>query len=188
MGKLVSGLFIALDGVAESPGEWQFAFDDEMGASMMEQLAGVDAILLGRVTYQEWADYWPTEKPPEEDDLFASFINNTPKYVVSTTLDKVVWGKYDNVTLIKANVMDEISRLKQQLGNKLVIAGSPTLVESLLHEGLLDELILLVHPVVAGKGKRLFKDGRALKRLKLVDGKTTSSGVAILTYQPHREQ
>lgn len=184
MRKVVSGLFIALDGVAESPGEWQFEFDAEMGQSMGEQIARVDAILLGRVTYQEWAEYWPAAT---RDEDFAGFINTTPKYVVSTTLDAVPWGTYNNATLIKANLADEIARLKQQPGKDILVTGSPTLVESLLHADLLDELILLVHPVVAGKGKRLFKDGRALKRLKLVDARTTSSGVAILTYQPFAE-
>ncbi len=183
MRKIVSGLFIALDGVAESPHEWQFEFDAEMGQSMDEQIARVDAILLGRVTYQEWANYWPNEP----DDEFASFINNTPKVVVSTTLDQVAWGTYDNITLLKGNVADEIATMKQQPGKDILVTGSPTLVQSLLHADLLDELILLVHPVVAGKGKRLFGEGQPLKRLQLVNATTTSSGVAILTYQPRRD-
>lgn len=179
MRKVVSGLFIALDGVAEAPNLWQFEFDPEMEASMGEQLAGGDCVLLGRVTYQEWVNFWPTSTI----EPFATFINTTPKYVVSTTLDKVAWGQYDNITLIKGNLADEINTLKQQPGKNILVSGSPTLVESLLHDGLLDELILLVHPVVAGQGKRLFKDGRPLQRLTLVDAKTTSSGVAILTYR-----
>ena len=185
MRNVVSGLFVALDGVAESPDQWQFEFDAEMGASMEEQIARADAILLGRVTYQEWAEYWPTATT---DESFASFINTTPKYVVSTTLDEVAWGEFDNVTLIKGNLADELARLKQQSGKDILVAGSPSLVESLLQADLLDELILLVHPVVAGQGKRLFKDGRALKRLHLVDASRTSSGVAILTYRPIRDQ
>ena len=184
MRQVVSGLFVALDGVAESPDQWQFEFDAEMAASLGEQIARADTILLGRVTYQEWAEYWPTAT----DEPFASFINTTPKYVVSTTLDQVAWGDFNNVTLIKANLADELARLKQQPGQDILVTGSPTLVESLLHADLLDELILLVHPVVAGQGKRLFKDGRALKRLNLVDATRTSSGVAILTYRPLRDQ
>ena len=184
MRKVVSGLFLTLDGVAESPDQWQFEFDAEMGASMGEQIAGADTILLGRVTYQEWADYWPTST----DEPFASFINNTPKYVVSTTLDKVKWGNFDNTRLIKGNLADNVTRLKQQAGKNVLVTGSPTLVESLLYDDLLDELILMVHPVVAGKEKRLFSHGRALKRMKLVEAKTTSSGVVILTYQPSRDQ
>lgn len=184
MYSVVSGLFIALDGVAEAPNLWQFEFDEEMGASMNEQLAGGDSVLLGRATYQEWADYWPTSTI----EPFASFINTTPKYVVSTTLDKVAWGNLDTITLLKGNLADEINKLKLQPGKNILVSGSPTLVESLLQEDLLDELILLVHPVVAGHGKRLFKDGRPLKRLQLVNATTTSSGVAMLTYHPVKNQ
>ena len=179
MRKVVAGLFIALDGVVESPGEWQFDnFDAEMGASMAEHIAAEDTILLGRVTYQEWAPYWPTST----DEPYASHINNTPKYVVSTTLDQTNW---QNSTLLKGNLEEEITNLKQQPGKNIGVAGSPTLVESLLQADLLDELTLMVHPVVVGHGKRLFKDGRALKRLRLVRSKTTSTGVALLTYQPY---
>lgn len=148
-----------------------------MMADMTSQMAAQDTILLGQVTYQEWASYWPTST----DEPFASYVNNTPKYVVSTSLEEVEW---QNSTLIKGDVAEEIARLKQQPGKNIGVAGSPTLVESLLQDDLLDELKLMVHPVVAGSGKCLFKDGRALKRLKLVDSKTTSTGVLILTYQP----
>jgi dihydrofolate reductase len=134
-------------------------------------------VFLGRVTYQEWAEYWPTAP----DEPFASFINNVPKYVVSTTLDKVEWK---NSTLIKGNLAEEVATLKQQPGKDISVAGSPTLVRSLLQDDLLDELTLMVHPVVAGRGKRLFADGGDLKRLKLADSKMTRTGVAILTYQP----
>jgi dihydrofolate reductase len=130
------------------------------------------------VTYQEWASYWPTST----DEPYASHINNTPKHVVSTTLDKVEWK---NSTLVTGDIAEEIARLKQQPGKNIGVAGSPTLVESLLQNDLLDELTLMIHPVV-GSGKRLFKDGRALKRLKLVASKTTSTGVSIVTYQPDK--
>ena len=179
MRKVVSGLFISLDGVVEAPNEWQFDnFDAEMAASLGEYITTVDTVLLGRVTYQEWASYWPTAT----DEPFASHINNTPKYVVSTTLDKVEWK---NSTLIRgASLTSEIARLKQQPGKDIGVEGSPTLVRSLLQNGLLDELTLMIHPVVVGHGKRLFNDGKELKRLKLVSSKITSTGVAILTYQP----
>jgi dihydrofolate reductase len=181
MRKVISGLFITLDGVTQSPDKWQFDnFDDGMMAAMNSHIAAEDTVLLGRVTYQEWAPYWPTST----DEPYASHINNTPKYVVSTTLDKVAWGTHDNVTLVKGNVAEALARLKQQPGKNIGVAGSPTLVESLLQSGLLDELILMIHPVIAGSGKRLFKDGRTLKRLKLLDSKTTSTGVSLLTYQP----
>src|SRR3712207_4240675 len=130
MRNVVAGLFIALDGVTESPDQWQFDhFDEDMMASMGEHIAAEDTILLGRVTYQEWAPYWPTST----DEPYASHINTTPKYVVSTTLDKVEWGTWDNVRLIKGNLAEEIARLKQQPGKNIGVSGSPTVVESLLH-------------------------------------------------------
>jgi dihydrofolate reductase len=181
MRKVVSGLFISLDGVTESPDQWQFDhFDEGMMQALGEFLDAEDAILLGRVTYQEWEPYWPTSA----DEPFASFINQIPKYVVSTTLDSVQWGQFEKPTLIKGNLAQEIGKLKQQPGKNIGIAGSPTLVESLLQAGLLDEVTLMIHPVVAGRGKRLFKDGRSLKRMRLVDSKTTPTGVILATYHP----
>jgi dihydrofolate reductase len=178
MRKLVCGLFLSLDGVAESPDKWQFDFDEQMGEALQSQLDEQDTVLLGRVTYEEWASYWPTST----DEPFASFINSAPKYVVSTTLDGNL--EWQNSTLIKENVAEEIRKLKQHPGGAIGTAGSPSLVRFLLQNDLVDELILMVHPVIAGKGKRLFEDNDALKRLTLVDNKTTSSGVAILSYQP----
>lgn len=178
MRKVVSGLFISLDGVTEAPNEWQFDnFDAEMGAAMGAHIAAEDTILLGRVTYQEWAPYWPTST----DEPYASHINNTPKYVVSTTLDRVDW---QNSTLVKGDLAGEIARLKAQPGRNIGVAGSPTLVRSLLQQDLLDELTLMIHPVVVGHGKRLFNGEGDLKRLKLVNEQTTSTGVSLLTYQP----
>jgi len=184
MRKVISGLFITLDGVTESPEKWQFDhFDEEMMATMGAHIAAEDTILLGRVTYQDWAGYWPTSS----DEPYASHINHTPKYVVSTTLDKVEWGQWGNVTLIKGNLAQEIAKLKRQPGKNIGVPGSSTLVRSLLQHDLLDELTLMVHPVVVGSGKRLFQDGSDLKRLKLVDSKTTRTGVSILTYQPGKK-
>ncbi len=180
MEKVVAGLFMTLDGVVESPGSWQEHFDEEMGEAMMEQLTSQDAVLLGRVTYQEWAPYWPTAT----DEPFASFINSTPKYVFSSTLDSV--DEWKNSTLIKGGLAQAIAQLKQLPGKNIGTAGSPSLVSSLLSQGLLDELILLVHPVVVGHGKRLFQDGDSLKRLHLLSSKTTRAGTVILTYQPRK--
>jgi dihydrofolate reductase len=178
MRKVVAGLYLSLDGVVESPDKWQFDnFDDEVMANMGSQLGQEDAVLLGRVTYQEWAAYWPTSR----DEPFASFINNIPKYVVSTTLERVGWS---NSTLVNGSLKEEITRLKGQSGRNIGVAGSPTLVRSLLLDDLLDELTLMIHPVVAGSGKRLFTDGGDVKRLKLVGSQITPTGVAILTYQP----
>jgi dihydrofolate reductase len=176
MRKIVSGLFIALDGVVEAPNKWQEHFDEDMGEALTAQLNSQDTVLLGRVTYEEWAPYWSTST----DEPFASYINNVPKYVVSNTLKSVEWS---NSTLLKGNLAEELASLKQQPGKDIGVAGSPTLVHSLLEQGLLDELILMVHPVIAGSGKRLFEDGESLKRLKLVSAKATRTGTVILTYQ-----
>jgi dihydrofolate reductase len=184
MRKVVSWLFISLDGVVEAPNEWQFdVFDDDMLADLTSQSDAEDAMLLGRVTYQEWAPYWPTST----DEPYASHINNIPKYVVSTTIDDVEWGKWEKPTLIKDDLAEEITKLKKQSGKNIGVGGSPTLVRSLFQEGLLDELKLMIHPVIAGKGKRLFNDSD-LQRLKLVDSKVTGTGVVIVTYQPAKSE
>jgi dihydrofolate reductase len=181
--KVIAGLFISLDGVTESPDQWQFNhFDEDMMAGMGAHLAAEDTMLMGRVTYQEWAPYWPSS----QDEPFASHINSIPKYVVSTTLDKVAWGDWNNVTLIKSGLSEEIARLKQQSGKNIGVAGSTTLVRSLLQKDLIDELTLMIHPVIVGHGKRLFTDGSDLKRLQLVNATTTRTGVVILTYHPRQ--
>ena len=181
MRKVNAGLFITLDGVTESPDKWQFDnFDDDMMAALEAHIDAEDTILLGRVTYQDWTPFWPTST----DEPYASHINNTPKYVVSTTLDTVEWGTWGNISLLKGNLAEANAKLKQQPGRNIGVSGSPTLVRSMLQADLLDELTLMIHPVVVGSGKRLFADGDGLKRLKLVDTKTTKSGVSVLTYQP----
>ena len=181
MRKVIAGLFISLDGVVESPEKWQFDhFDADMLAGMATQTGSEDTVLLGRVTYQEWAPYWPTS----DDQLYGAHINTTPKYVVSTTLKELEWGKWDKPTLINGNPANELAKLKKQPGKNIGVAGSPTLVRSLLKDDLLDELTLMIHPVVVGKGKRLFDDWGDLKRYKLAYSKATTTGVLILTYQP----
>ncbi|GCE15200.1 dihydrofolate reductase family protein [Tengunoibacter tsumagoiensis] len=177
MRKIVSGLFISLDGVVEAPNTWQEHFDEDMGEALTAQLNSQDAVLLGRVTYEEWVSYWPTST----DEPFASYINTISKYVVSSTLKSVEWN---NSTLFNENPAEALASLKQQPGKDIGVAGSPTLVHSLLEQGLLDELTLMVHPVIVGKGKRLFEDGESLKRLKLISTKATRTGTVILTYQP----
>ena len=181
MRKVVAGEFVSLDGVMESPGEWHFPyFNDEMGEAVGASMAAADAMLLGRVTYQEFASYWPGAS--SEDQPFADYMNNTPKYVVSTTLEEPL--EWNNSTLIKGNVTEEIARLKQQPGKNIGITGSATLVQYLLQEDLLDKLELLIHPVVVGSGQRLFEGGGELKGLRLLESKTFSTGVVYLTYQP----
>lgn len=181
MRKVAAWLFMSLDGVVEAPNEWQFdVMDEDMLGDIISQSDAEDAIFMGRVTYQDFAPFWPTST----DEPFASHINKTPKYVVSTTLDEVEWGNWDKPTLIKGNLPEEINKLKQQSGKNIGVSGSPTLVRSLLRDNLLDELKLMVHPVIIGHGKRLFKEEGDLKKLQLVDSKVTSRGVVILTYQP----
>ena len=180
MRKVTAGLFVSLDGVVESPEKWHFPyFNDEMGEAVEAAISASDAMLLGRVTYQEFAAYWPGVS--SEDEPFATHMNNTPKYVVSNTLDKAEWN---NSTLISGNVAEAITKLKQQPGKNIGITGSATLVQSLLQDDLLDELGLMIHPVVVGSGKRLFQEGGGPKGLKLVDSMTFSTGVVSLTYQP----
>src|SRR6202022_4786179 len=135
MRKVIAGLFITLDGVVESPDKWQEHFDEDMGQAMMEQLASQDAVLLGRVTYQEWASYWPTAT----DEPFASFINSTPKYVFSTTLESV--EAWQNSTLIKGDLAQQIARLSSTPERNSGPAGSQTLARSLLEQALLGALI-----------------------------------------------
>lgn len=183
MRNVVAGLFISLDGVTESPNRWQFDnFDEELGAAMGEMMSGTETFLLGRVTYEDWHTYWPTSK----DEPFAGFINNVPKVVVSRTLDRVDWGGFDTVSLLGGDSAAKIGELKAQSGGTITVTGSPGLVRSLLQLGLLDELQLMIHPVVAGRGKRLFDGEGELQRLKLAASKTTRTGVVIATYRPKR--
>jgi dihydrofolate reductase len=184
MRKVIASELMSLDGVMESPDKWHFPyFNDEMGTEIGAAMATADAMLLGRVTYQEFAAFWPSQNSESsEDQEFADYMNNTPKFVVSTTLEEPL--EWNNSTLIKGNVAEEITRLKQQPGGDISITGSGTLVRSLLAEDLLDELRLMVHPLVVGRGKRLFEEGGGQKALKLVDSKTFGTGVLYLTYQP----
>jgi dihydrofolate reductase len=179
--KVTAGLFSSLDGVVEAPDRWQPAFDEEMGAALQGMLDQQDAVLLGRVTFTEWSGYWPTST----DEPFASWINNVPKYVASTTLDAV--DQWPNSTLIKGPVADVVDELRQQDGGTIGTAGSPSLVRSLIAAGLLDELTLMISPVVAGGGrKRLFAADAPLTRFELVHAQPTSSGALIVTYRPIR--
>lgn len=178
MRKIVAGLYLTLDGVTEAPETWQFDhFDPEMMEGLMANIAKEDAVLLGRITYEEWAAYWPTSQA----EPYASHINSIPKYVVSTSLGDVSW---QNSHLINGPLVKEINRLKLEPGGVIGVAGSATLVHSLLMNDLLDELTLMIFPVIAGRGRRLFDGDSQLKRLELASAMTTSSGVVVLTYRP----
>jgi dihydrofolate reductase len=177
--KITSGLFVALDGVAESPEKWHLEyFNDEMGAAVGAQSAAADTILLGRVTYEEFAEYWSDKAG---DGGLGDYFNDTPKLVASRTLESVEWA---NSKLIKGSVAEELSRLKQTDGKNIAIIGSLTLIRSLLSDGVLDELELLVHPVIVGNGAKLFPDGTARQTLKLLKSATFETGVVHLVYQP----
>jgi dihydrofolate reductase len=182
MRKVIASELVSLDGVVESPEEWHFPyFNDEMAEAIGAAMADSDAMLLGRVTYEEFAAFWPNQSS-EDDQETTDYMNNTPKFVVSKTLEEPL--EWNNSTLIKGDVAEEITKLKQQPGKDISITGSPTLVRSLLADGLLDELRLMVHPIVVGSGKRLFEEGGDQKALQLVASKTFSTGVLYLTYQP----
>jgi dihydrofolate reductase len=184
MRKVVSALFISLDGVVESPDQWQHAFDEEMGASVARTMETSDTVLLGRVTYTDWAGYWPTVTSGEDVE-FANWMNGSAKYVASTTLDSV--DDWANSTLIKGDLATAVRELKAGEGKDISVGGSIGLVRSLLEEDLLDELVLLIHPVIAGEGRRkLFADDTPLKKLQLVSARPTSSGTVIATYRPVR--
>lgn len=183
MRKVVAHLIMTLDGVVKFDVVADTIMklrNPEVLADFFPRVAEEDAMLLGRVTYQEWANYWPASS----DEPFSSHINSVPKYVVSKTLDSAPWGTWGNATLVKGKLADAIATLKRQPGKNIGIHGSPTLVESMLQADLLDELRLEIYPVVAGSGARLFQDGRAIKHVQLADSKPISNGVAILIYRP----
>ena len=179
MRKIVSGLFISLDGVVEAPDQWHFPyFNDEMGEAVGSLVAEADAMLLGRRTFEEFAEFWPAQG----DEDFGGFINNVQKYVVSNTLTNPEWK---NSTVISGDVMGQLRELKTQPGKNINMTGSGTLVESLLQNGLLDELHLLMHPIAVGSGrKQLFNPKNPSIALKLADSKTFSTGVLHLVYVP----
>jgi dihydrofolate reductase len=174
MGTIKAGMFISLDGVVEAPDTWHFPyFNDELGAAVGALMTGNDAMLIGRKTYDEFAAFWPAADPA---DPVTAQMNGARKYVVSSTLKNPAW---ENCTVISGDVKAELTRLKrdQQLGT----TGSGTLVRWLLEQDLLDELHLLVHPLVIGKGKRLFDDGTQVP-LRLLSSATFSTGVLHLVY------
>jgi dihydrofolate reductase len=180
MRKVIASFFVSLDGVVESPQTWHFPyFNEEMGAVVGEAIAESDTFLLGRRTYEEWAAYWPHQDAAVNP--MATAMNETPKVVVSTTLERVEW---QNSTLLEGDLAEAVTALREQPGKNIGMSGSATLVRSLLERGLLDELRLLVHPVVVGSGSKLFENGTAPVSLELVDSRTFSTGVVDLTYRP----
>ena len=177
MRKLNAWLFVTLDGVVEAPEKWVMP-DDVMFEEQTAEYSGSDALLLGRKTYDVFAASWPKRG---SDVPNADWMNNTRKYVASTTLESPQW---QNTTVLKGDVHEAVSRLKQQDGQNITINGSVSLVRLLLGAGLLDELRLYMHPVVLGSGVRLFENTEELPGLDLADVHAYENGVVSLTYRP----
>jgi dihydrofolate reductase len=183
MRKLFSFNLMTLDGFFEGPNQdigWHNV-DAEFNEFAAEQLATIGVILFGRVTYQGMASFWPTPFAIENDPVIAAQMNAFPKIVISRTLDTADWN---NTRLIKDNVAAEITRLKQQPGKDLAIFGSGNLTASLMVMGLVDELRIMVNPVVLGKGTPLFKNIEHPLKLKLIKTRSFNSGNVLLYYQP----
>jgi dihydrofolate reductase len=185
MRRIVVSEFLSLDGVMEDPGGaegfahggWTFRFQDPDGMKYkLDEVFSHDALLLGRLTYQGFAAAWP--KMTDEVG-FADRMNGMPKFVVSTTLKQLEW---QNSTLISGNVAQEVAQLKQQPGRDILVAGSRTLVQTLMAHDLVDEFRLMVFPIVLGSGKRLFGDSSDASVLSLADSEPLDSGTMILTY------
>ena len=181
MRKVIVSEYVTLDGIMDEPGNWSFPFwNEEASTFKFDELRASDGLLLGRVTYQGFAKAWPTMKDTGE---YGERMNSLPKYVVSTTLSEVTW----NASLIKDHIAEAVSRLKQENGQDLLVFGSGQLVHTLMQHDLIDEYRLMVHPVLLGSGKRLFSDGSEKKVLRLVDTRTFSSGIIVLSYQPVKQ-
>jgi len=177
--NVIATEYLTLDGVFEEPGEWSGPFfNDEAAKFKFDELFASDALLLGRITYEGFAAAWPSMT---DEAGFSDRMNGIPKYVVSTTLDKAEWN---NSRLIKANVAEEVTKLKQQPGQDILLAGSADLLHTLMQHDLVDEYRIMLHPIVLGHGKRLFEDGIDTSVLTLADTKTFSAGIVVLTYHP----
>ena len=189
MGRIVVTEFVSLDGVMEAPGGgedfkhggWSFEIDrgNEGNEFKLDETMSSEALLLGRVTYEGFASSWP-----EREGEFADKFNGMPKYVVSSTLKNPEWT---NTTVLDGDVVEEVTKLKQELDGDIVVHGSAQLAQTLLERDLVDELRLMVFPVVLGSGKRIFGETSDKKPLQLVDSKVVGDGVAILTYRPAGE-
>jgi dihydrofolate reductase len=188
MGKIVVTEFVSLDGVMEDPGGsesfrhggWSFEISrgDEGDRFKLDETMASDALLLGRATYEGFAEAWPTR-----DGEFADKFNTMPKHVVSSTLRDPEWT---NSTVVEGDLVDVVARLKEQYERDIVVHGSATLVQALIENGLVDELRLMVYPVVLGTGKRVFGETSDKRRFELVDSKVVGDGVVILVYEAPR--
>jgi dihydrofolate reductase len=181
MRKIVAGLFLSLDGVVESPNHWAFSryLDAELAQIIGAGIREADAVLMGRRTYEEFARLWPSQ--PSTVPM-ASFLNGSPKYVVSSSLrEPLEWARS---ALLRGRLEDELAKLKAQPGKNIQIPGSPTLVRSLLRQGLLDELAVSICPVVVGVGARLFDETIRDVSLRVVESRVLATGVLNVVYEP----
>jgi len=184
MRKVVVTEFISIDGVIQEPHLWHFPFwSDEMGAYKSRELNATGALLLGRTTYDGFAEAWPQyENDPDVNaDGFATRMNTLPKYVVSTTLTDPAWN---NSHVIRENVAGKIAKLKEEDGQDIYIHGSGVLINSLIDEGVIDEYRLMLHPVVVGKGQQLFASRETPAAMDLASTEALPNGVIVLTYVP----
>ena len=195
--NLIVSEFLSLDGVMQAPGDsdedrsagfehggWQMPYLDEAaGNAISDGMATAGGFLLGRRTYEIFAAFWPSQP---DDDPIAATLNNLPKYVASTTLNEPL--EWRNATLLEGDVAEAVATLKRQPGKDLHVIGSGELAQTLMRHDLVDEYRLMLHPLVLGSGRRLFRDGNPRTALRLVDTTTSSTGVLILTYRPAREQ
>ena len=189
MGKIVISEFVSLDGVTEDPagdegfgrGGWvgEIKGRDEVDKVKLDEALGAEALLLGRRSYEFFAARWPSRR----GDL-ADRLNRLPKYVVSSTLEDPGWN---NSTVLEGDAVNEISKLRQELDGEIVVYGSLQLVHTLIEHDLVDELRLMIYPVLLGAGERLFGETGDKKPMRLVDTRTVGGGVALLTYAPVRD-
>jgi dihydrofolate reductase len=181
--RVVVTEYLSLDGVIEDP-EWIGPyFSDDFNQVKFDELMSGDALLMGRKTYEYFRPAWVSATAEDDSpgqEGFADRIHDLPKYVVSSTLDKSDWN---NVRFIHANIVEEVSKLKQQPGQNILVAGSAELIQTLIEHDLVDEYRFLVYPVVVGSGKKLFQSGQNLS-LKLVEATPLSTGVVLMVYQP----
>jgi dihydrofolate reductase len=177
MGTIVAVEYLTMDGIMDNPAWSAPYFNEEVQTFQLNNLMGSDALLLGRVTYEGFKSSWPGMTDAAG---FADKMNSMPKYVVTSTLDEGEW----NATLLKGDAVTEVAKLKDEYDGTLLINGSATLFRALMGAGLVDEYRVMVYPVVAGTGKRLFAEEAPATSYKLVKTQITDSSVAILTYQP----
>jgi dihydrofolate reductase len=191
MGRIVVTEFVSLDGVMEDPGgsehskhgAWTFKFSrsDAGDKFKMDEVNNAEAQLLGRVTYDGFAQAWPKMS----GDPFSDKFNSMPKYVVSQTLKKADWN---NSTILKGDVVDEVKKLKQKVKGDILVSGSARLVQTLIANDLVDQLNLMVYPIILGSGKRLYDEAGESKTLQLAESKTVGDGVLILIYKPAEQK